>query len=31
MTTKTGAKTMGYDSATGNLIVPTSENGAMHV
>ncbi len=31
ITTKTGAKTMGYDPATGNLIVPTSENGAMQV
>jgi YVTN family beta-propeller protein len=31
ITTKPGAKTMGYDSKTGNLIVPTSENGSMHV
>jgi len=31
ITTKTGAKTMGYDPATGNVIVPTSENGAMQV
>jgi len=29
--TKAGAKTMGYDPKTGNLIVPTSENGAMQV
>jgi YVTN family beta-propeller protein len=29
--TKPGAKTMGYDSKTGNLFVPTSENGAMQV
>jgi YVTN family beta-propeller protein len=29
--TKTGAKTMGYDERTGNLFVPTSENGAMEV
>ena len=29
--TKTGAKTMGYDPKTGNLIVPTSENGAMQI
>jgi YVTN family beta-propeller protein len=29
--TKTGAKTMGYDTKTGNIIVPTSENGAMQV
>jgi YVTN family beta-propeller protein len=31
ITTKPGAKTMGYDSKTGNLFVPTSENGAMQV
>jgi len=31
ITTKPGAKTMGYDSKTGNLIVPTSENGSMQV
>lgn len=31
ITTKPGAKTMGYDPNTGNLIVPTSENGAMQV
>ncbi len=31
ITTKSGAKTMGFDPATGNLIVPTSENGAMQV
>jgi len=29
--TKAGAKTMGYDPRTGNLFVPTSENGAMAV
>jgi len=29
--TKAGAKTMGYDAKTGNLFVPTSENGAMQV
>ncbi|MGB7849222.1 MAG: hypothetical protein WBL63_26655 [Candidatus Acidiferrum sp.] len=29
--TKTGAKTMGYDPRTGNLFVPTNENGAMQV
>jgi DNA-binding beta-propeller fold protein YncE len=29
--TKPGAKTMGYDSKTGNVIVPTSENGSMQV
>jgi len=29
--TKAGAKTMGYDPKTGNLFVPTSENGAMQV
>jgi len=29
--TKPGAKTMGYDPKTGNLIVPTSENGTMQV
>jgi YVTN family beta-propeller protein len=31
ITTKPGAKTMGYDSKTGNLFVPTSENGTMQV
>ncbi len=31
ITTKPGAKTMGYDPKTGNLIVPTSENGSMQV
>jgi YVTN family beta-propeller protein len=31
ITTKAGAKTMGYDPKTGNLFVPTSENGAMQV
>ncbi len=31
ITTKTGAKTMGFDPKTGNLFVPTSENGAMEV
>jgi hypothetical protein len=29
--TKPGAKTMGFDPKTGNLFVPTSENGAMQV
>ena len=29
--TKSGAKTMGFDPNTGNLFVPTSENGAMEV
>ncbi len=29
--TKPGAKTMGYDPKTGNVIVPTSENGTMQV
>jgi len=29
--TKAGAKTMGYDPKTGNLFVPTSDNGAMQV
>jgi DNA-binding beta-propeller fold protein YncE len=29
--TKPGAKTMGFDQKTGNLFVPTSENGAMQV
>lgn len=29
--TKTGAKTMGFDGKTGNLFVPTSENGSMQV
>jgi DNA-binding beta-propeller fold protein YncE len=31
ITTLKGAKTMGYDPKTGNIIVPTSENGAMSV
>jgi YVTN family beta-propeller protein len=31
ITTKTGAKTMGFDPNTGNLFVPTSDNGAMEV
>jgi hypothetical protein len=31
ITTKSGAKTMGYDPKTGNLFVPTSENGSMQV
>lgn len=31
ITTKPGAKTMGYDPKTGNVIVPTSENGAIQV
>ena len=31
ITTKTGAKTMGFDPRTGNLFVPTGENGAMQV
>ncbi len=31
ITTKSGAKTMGYDSKTGNLFVPTTENGVMQV
>jgi YVTN family beta-propeller protein len=31
ITTKAGAKTMGYDPQTGNLFVPTSDNGAMQV
>jgi hypothetical protein len=31
ITTKPGAKTMGYDPKTANLIVPTSENGSMQV
>jgi YVTN family beta-propeller protein len=31
ITTKPGAKTMGFDAKTGNLFVPTSENGAMEV
>jgi YVTN family beta-propeller protein len=31
ITTKAGAKTMGFDAKTGNLFVPTSENGAMQV
>src|SRR5262245_56260118 len=26
--TKTGAKKMGFDPKTGNLVIPTSENGA---
>jgi DNA-binding beta-propeller fold protein YncE len=29
--TKPGAKTMGYDPKTGNLFVPTDENGSMQV
>lgn len=29
--TKAGAKTMGYDPKTGNLFVPTDENGSMQV
>lgn len=29
--TKAGAKTMGFDAKTGNLFVPTSDNGAMQV
>jgi outer membrane protein assembly factor BamB len=29
--TKVGAKTMGYDARTGNVIVPTSDQGAMRV
>jgi len=29
--TKAGAKTFGFDSKTGNLFVPTSDNGAMQV
>jgi YVTN family beta-propeller protein len=29
--TKPGAKTMGFDSKTGNLFVPTSEGGTMQV
>jgi YVTN family beta-propeller protein len=31
ITTKAGAKTMGYDPKTARLFVPTSENGAMQV
>jgi YVTN family beta-propeller protein len=31
ITTKPGAKTMGYDPKTGNLFVPTDENGSMQV
>jgi len=31
ISTKTGAKTMGYDPKTRRVIVPTSENGAMQV
>jgi YVTN family beta-propeller protein len=31
ITTKGGAKTMGFDAKTGKLFVPTSENGAMRV
>jgi YVTN family beta-propeller protein len=31
ISTKPGAKTMGYDPKTGNLFVPTNENGAMQV
>jgi hypothetical protein len=29
--THPGSKTMGYDSKTRNLIVPSSDNGAMQV
>ena len=29
--TKAGAKTMGFDAKTGNLFVPTNENGTMQV
>ena len=31
ISTKPGAKTMGYDPKTGNLFVPTNENGIMQV
>ena len=31
ISTKTGAKTMGYDPKTRRVIVPTSENGSMQV
>ena len=31
ITTKPGAKTMGYDFHTRNLFVPTSQNGEMQV
>ena len=31
ISTKPGAKTMGFDPKTGNLFVPTSENGTMQV
>ena len=31
ITTKAGAKTMGFDAKTGNLFVPTNENGTMQV
>jgi YVTN family beta-propeller protein len=31
ITTKPGAKTMGFDAKTGNLFVPTSDNGSMQV
>jgi len=31
ITTRTGAKTMGYDPKTRRVIVPTSENGSMQV
>jgi hypothetical protein len=31
ITTLKGAKTMGYDPQTRNIIVPTNENGAMSV
>jgi YVTN family beta-propeller protein len=31
ITTKAGARTMGFDAKTGNLFVPTSESGAMQV
>ncbi len=29
--TKTGSKTMGYDSKTGNILVPANENGVMQL
>ncbi len=31
ITTKAGAKTMGYDAKTGRIFVPTNENGSMQV
>ncbi len=31
ITTKAGAKTMGFDPQTGNLFVPTNESGSMQV